>query len=148
MAADLLTKSASAKNGLAIDTISAWPDANTSSATSGVLIRLVVTKGIDTSFFIRSVIQVNAARGTEVTMVGTRASCQPMPVLMSVAPAFSTAFAIVTTSSHVLPPSTKSSIDKRKIMINFSPTFSRTALMVSIPKRIRFSILPPQSSVR
>jgi hypothetical protein len=41
----------------------------------------------------RSAEKVNAARGTEVTMVGIRASCQPMPVLSSVAPAASIAFA-------------------------------------------------------
>ena len=33
------------------------------------------------------VTQAKAARGTLVAMVGTRASCQPMPVLMIVAPA-------------------------------------------------------------
>ena len=110
--------------------------------------RLVVISGIDTSCFIFSVTQVNAALGTEVTMVGTRASCQPIPVLMSVAPACSTAFAIVTTSCQLLPPSTKSNMDKRKIIIKFSPTLARTALIVSIPRRILFSMLPPHSSLR
>ncbi len=39
------------------------------------------------------VTQVNAARGTEVAIVGIRASCQPMPVLRIVAPAAVTALA-------------------------------------------------------
>ena len=55
--------------------------------------RFVVTSGSDTSFFMRLVIHVNAARGTDVEMVGTLASCQPIPVLISVAPAFSISFA-------------------------------------------------------
>ncbi len=46
-------------------------------------------------------------------MVGMRASCQPMPVLMMVAPASSTAFARVMTSSSVEPPGTRSSMDSR-----------------------------------
>ena len=46
-------------------------------------------------------------------MVGTRASCQPMPVLMIVAPARSMAFASGTTSSQLLPSGTRSSIDSR-----------------------------------
>ena len=62
------------------------------------------------SFFVT---QVYAPRGTEVAMVGMRASCQPMPVLMMVAPAASTAWARVTTSSRVEPPGTRSSIDSR-----------------------------------
>ena len=43
----------------------------------------------------------NALLGTEVTMVGTRASCHPMPVLMIVAPAASTSVASATISSQL-----------------------------------------------
>ena len=46
-------------------------------------------------------------------MVGMRASCQPMPVLMIVAPAASMARANCLTSSSVDPPSTRSSIESR-----------------------------------
>ena len=109
----MLTKSGSAKNGRAIETISASPLASTDSPTSGVLIRFVVINGMLTSDFMRFVIQVNAARGTEVAIVGTRDSCQPMPVLINVAPAFSIAFAKYTTSSQGAPPSTKSSMERR-----------------------------------
>ncbi len=55
----------------------------------------------------------NAARGTLVAMVGTRASCQPMPVFSSVAPAFTMARASVTTSGQLLPSGIRSSIDSR-----------------------------------
>ncbi|CAM5688076.1 hypothetical protein STENM223S_09873 [Streptomyces tendae] len=75
--------------------------------------RLVVTSGTDTSPMSRLVTHVYAPRGTEVAMVGMRASCQPMPVLMIVAPAASTALARVMTSSSVEPPGTRSSMDSR-----------------------------------
>ena len=78
-----------------------------------MLMRLEVTSGIDTSPRMRSVTQVKAARGTIVAMVGTRASCQPMPVLMMVAPASSMALASITISSQVLPCSTRSSMESR-----------------------------------
>ena len=60
--------------------------------------RFDVMTGMDTlpiSFFVT---QANAARGTEVAIVGIRASCQPIPVLMIVAPAASIAWANCTTS--------------------------------------------------
>ncbi len=57
-AAALATKSGSARNGRAIDTMSARPSASTRSATSGVLMRLVVTSGTDTWPMSRSVTQV------------------------------------------------------------------------------------------
>ncbi len=99
-------------------TMSAAPSASACSATSGVLIRLVVTSGMSmpsarSSARIRWVTQVNAARGTLVAIVGTRASCQPIPVLMIVAPAAAIAFARVTASSQVLPSGIRSSIDRR-----------------------------------
>ena len=87
-AMDLVTKLASARNGRAMETISASPRAITASATSGVLIRLDVMTGIGISARNRALTQVKAARGTEVAMVGIRASCQPIPVLKIVAPAF------------------------------------------------------------
>ena len=48
--------------------------------------RLVVINGIDTAPFSLRVTQLKAPRGTGVAMVGMRASCQPIPVLMMVAP--------------------------------------------------------------
>ncbi len=62
--------------------------------------RLVVTSGIATWPFSLRVTQLNAPRGTGVAMVGIRASCQPMPVLMIVAPAASMACASCTVSSN------------------------------------------------
>ena len=94
-------------------TMSAHPSAKTSSPTCGVLIRFDVMTGIATSPINFLVTQVNARRGTDVAMVGMRASCQPMPVFRIVAPAASTALAKVTTSSHVDPFGTRSIIDKR-----------------------------------
>lgn len=79
----------------------------------GVLMRLVVTSGTDTWPMSRRVTRVKAPRGTEVAMVGMRASCQPIPVFSSVAPAASTALARVTTSSGEEPPGTRSSMESR-----------------------------------
>ena len=114
----LVTKNASASSGRAMLTMSAEPSARTRSATSGVLIRLVVTSGMSipsprSSSRIFWVTHVNAARGTLVAMVGTRASCHPIPVLMMVAPAAAIALARVTASSQVLPSGIRSSIDRR-----------------------------------
>ncbi len=75
--------------------------------------RLVVISGSETWPFSLRVTQLKAARGTGVAMVGMRASCQPIPVLIKVAPAASTALASCTVSSNVPPSSTKSSIDRR-----------------------------------
>jgi len=73
-AAALLTKSASASSGRAIDTMSAWPEASTASATSGVLMRLVATRGMESPCpFNFCVTHANPARGTDVAIVGTRA---------------------------------------------------------------------------
>jgi hypothetical protein len=64
------------------------------SATSGVLMRLVVMSGTPTlRLQAFAVTPAKPPRGTEVAMVGTRASCQPMPVLMMVAPAASISLA-------------------------------------------------------
>src|SRR5690554_7616349 len=59
------TSSASARNGRAMETISASPSARTFSATSGILIRLVVTSGMLTSPFRWAVTLVKAPRSTE-----------------------------------------------------------------------------------
>ena len=112
-AAALLTNSGSAKNGRAIEIRSASPLAKTLSATSGVLIRLEVITGTVKCLRMVWVTQVKAARGTLVAMVGIRASCQPIPVLIMVAPAFSMACPSCTTSSRLLPSGTKSNIDRR-----------------------------------
>ena len=109
----LATKSGSARNGRASETMSAQPSASTSSATCGVLIRFEVISGTRTSPIIRRVTSAKARRGTLVAMVGTRASCQPIPVLMIDAPAASTARASVTTSSQVEPSAIRSIIDSR-----------------------------------
>ena len=92
-ASALFTNAESANNGRAIDTMSACPEANTCSAISGVLIRFEVINGTLTCPFSFSVTHVNAARGTLVAMVGIRASCQPTPVSIMVAPAFSISLA-------------------------------------------------------
>ena len=117
-AAAFFTKSGSANSGRAIDTMSAQPSASSASATSGVLMRLEVMSGTlmpaaANSAFIFLVSQAKAARGTLVAIVGTRASCQPMPLLMRLAPARATAVPSCTTSSHELPPGTRSIIDRR-----------------------------------
>ena len=78
-----------------------------------MLIRLVATTGTETCCFRRAAYEVKAARGTEVTMVGTRASCQPMPRLRMLAPAASTSAASAVTSSQVWPSSTRSSTEIR-----------------------------------
>ena len=78
------------------------PQPSNSSASSGVLIRFEVMTGIPTCPISLRVTQAQPPRGTEVAMVGTRASCQPMPVLRMLAPAASIALASCTTSSK--PP--------------------------------------------
>jgi hypothetical protein len=78
-----------------------------------MVIRFDATTGMPSSGRSRPVIDVNAARGTDVTMVGTRASCQPMPELMIVAPAASTAFPNSTISAQSWPSGTRSAMDNR-----------------------------------
>ena len=107
------TKNASASSGRAIDTKSASPAARIDSAISGLLIRLDAQTGTDTSALSRAVAERQAPCGTWVMIVGTRASCQPMPVLSMVTPAASSACASSTTSSQVWPPSTRSSSEIR-----------------------------------
>ena len=107
------THCGSASSGRAIDTMSTWPPARMRSATSGMLMRLVATSGKRTCGRSFAVTPAKAARGTEVAMVGTRASCQPIPVLMMVAPAASIALACSTISFQSEPPGTSSSMDRR-----------------------------------
>ena len=114
----LATKKGSASSGRARLTRSALPCASRPSATSGVLMRLLVTSGICKPWArsvsrIFCVTQAKAPRGTLVAIVGTRASCQPMPVLRMVAPACVMAWASVTASSQVPPSGTRSSMDRR-----------------------------------
>ena len=71
-----------------------------------MLIRLEATTGMLTCWATALLMSANALLGTDVTMVGTRASCHPMPVLMIVAPAASISVASVRISSHVWPSST------------------------------------------
>jgi hypothetical protein len=137
--AALATNSGSARKGRAMLTMSAWPVASTSSATSGVLMRLVATSGMPTLPLSCCVTHANAARGTLVAMVGMRASCQPMPVFRMVTPAASSAWASCTTSSRVEPPSTRSSMDRRKMMMKWLPTRSRVRRTISSAKRMRLS---------
>ena len=92
--AALLTKSGSASSGRAMEMRSASPSASSSSATSGVLMRFDRDHRNLKRAFICALTCRNAARGTEVVMVGTRASCQPMPVLKMSMPAASSAFPV------------------------------------------------------
>jgi hypothetical protein len=78
-----------------------------------MLIRLEAITGIRTCSDTASLMSTNTRLGTDVTMVGTRASCQPMPVLMMVAPAACTSVARAVISSQLWPFSTQSAIDIR-----------------------------------
>ena len=89
----LITQSESAKKGLAIEIKSAWFFSKISSATCGILIRLEVTNGMDTSPLSLCVTHEKLPLGTLVAMVGTLASCHPIPVLIMEAPACSISFA-------------------------------------------------------
>ena len=85
-----LAKYGSASIGRAIETRSLSPVARISSARSGVLMRLDATTGIPTTRFSRAAQSARRARGIGYAMVGTRASCHPIPVLRMSAPAAST----------------------------------------------------------
>ncbi len=66
-----------------------------------MLMRLDATTGMLMCSATALLMSTNALLGTEVTMVGTRASCHPMPVLMIVAPAASTSVASAMISSQL-----------------------------------------------
>src|SRR5882757_10261958 len=102
----LFTQSGSDSSGRAIEINWTWPSARICSADCGMLIRLDATTGIPTYSATALLMSTNALLGTDVTMVGTRASCQPMPELMMVAPAASTSVASAMISSQLWPPST------------------------------------------
>ena len=131
-----------------MDTMSASPRASSASATSGMLMRLLVITGTVTTSRSRRVAQLKAARGTMVATVGTRASCQPMPVLSKETPAACKASANARVSSQWLPCATKSSSEMRKMMRKSLPTTSRTRCTIANAKRCLASALPPQWSVR
>ena len=142
----LFINSGSAKKGLAIETISACPFDNIFSAISGVFILLVVIKGTLTSPIILLVTQLKAALGTIVAIVGILDSCQPIPVFIKFTPAISSSLANCTTSSQELPPSTKSSIDNLKMIINSFPTSSLILLTISKGNFILLMYSPPHLS--
>jgi len=110
--------------------------------------RLVATSGMETEPLSLCVTHEKPPRGTEVAIVGMRASCQPMPVLMIEAPAASTACPSATTSFQSEPPSTRSSIERRKMMMKSLLVERRTSSMMRIGSRKRPSAEPPHSSVR
>ena len=145
---DLAMISGSARNGRAMETMSAHPDSRAASHASGVFRRLVVISGIDTSPMSFFVTNVKPPLGTKVAIVGMRASCQPIPVLMASAPASSAALANATTSFQSLPSAIKSSMLRRYTIANCGPTAARISRMISSGKRMRFSKEPPYSSVR
>ena len=72
-------KSGSARNGRAMLTMSEVSSCNSASAVDGSFIRFVDTNGMDTTLdsFNALVQKPKVALGTDVAMVGTRASCQP-----------------------------------------------------------------------
>ena len=105
-ASALRTHSGSDSSGRAIEINWTRPVGENLLGGLGMLIRFDATTGMLTCSAIALLISTNALLGTEVTIVGTRASCQPMPVLMIVAPEFSTSFASETISSQLCPSST------------------------------------------
>jgi hypothetical protein len=119
-----------------------------SSAISGELMRFEAATGMRTPCLSGRVAQAKPPRGTACAIVGTRASCQPMPELSIVVPAASSAFASARVSPRVRPPSTRSSAEMRKTMMNSVPTACRVRRTISVAKRIRFSSGPPQGSLR
>ena len=144
----LFTKSGSAKNGLAMLTKSAHFEFKTSSTFSGVFILLDVINGIvifPINFFVT---HENAAGGTDVAMVGIRASCHPMPVFMIFIPAASSFLAKITTSSCDDPFGIKSIIERRNIRRKFSPNADLIFSTIVTGKRILFLYEPPQVSSR
>jgi hypothetical protein len=118
----LITNSGSARNGRAIETISASPFSRRFSATAGILIRFDATTGIVTTCLRRRAANANAARGTEVAMVGTIDSCQPTPTSNKSTPACSKFFAYRSISSPVRPPSTRSIAEIRNMIGNSMPS--------------------------
>ena len=111
--ASLFGSCGSASSGRAIEIRSACPEASTCSATSGSWMRFEATTGTPTSSRRCWVCSAKAARGTEVTMVGTRASCQPIPVESTSTPARTRDCASAVVSVQVCPSGTRSSREMR-----------------------------------
>ena len=80
-------------------------------------------------------------------MVGILASCQPMPVLITSTPQDSSSLANAAISLQSLPPFIKSSILNLNMITKSSPTASLVCRTISKGNFIRFSKLPPHSSV-
>ena len=101
-------------------------EASTSSATSGVLMRLVVISGILTSPLSRlrhpgeGGARHHRRDGRNARLVPADAGIDDRRPRRLDAP-----WPVATTSSQVLPPSTRSSIDRRKMMMKFGPTLAR-----------------------
>ena len=104
-------------------------------------------RGIPNFPMSRFVTKAKPPRGTIVAMVGILASCQPIPVLITSAPAISISLARCSTSSQELPPTTKSNMLNLYIIKKSGPTASRMRLTISLGNWIRFSKLPPHLSV-
>ena len=140
--------SGSASRGRASPTSAAAPDVSASSASAGVVSRLEAITGMSTAAVRSAEAARNAARGTEVTMVGTRDSCHPMPVIRTSAPAASKARAVSAISARVCPSGTRSAAEVRTESTPRSPSASRTAATTAAGNRRRRSASPPYSSAR
>lgn len=104
--AALSTQSGSLSRGRAIEISWTCVSARICSALCGMLIRLDATTGMETCSATALLMSAKALLGTDVTIVGIRASCQPKPEFRIVAPAASTSVASETISSQVWPSST------------------------------------------
>ena len=89
----LATQFGSDSSGRAIEINCTCVSARICSAACGMLMRLDATTGISTCSATALLMSTKALLGTEVTIVGTLASCQPKPELIIVAPAASTSVA-------------------------------------------------------
>ena len=76
-------------------------------------------------------------------MVGTRASCQPMPVLKMSTPALASRFASSSVSSHVCPSWTRSAREMRYCSRKSAPTSWRMRRTISTGSAIRRRADPP-----
>ena len=147
-AAALVSRNGSARNGRAIETRSAAPLSRMASAISGVLMRLVATSGMETEPRSLAVTHEKPPRGTLAAIVGMRASCHPIPVLINDAPADSMACARASTSCQSEPFSTRSSIERRNMRMKSGRVAARTRSTIVVARRVRLAKEPPHSSVR
>mmetsp|Transcript_2900 Transcript_2900/g.8763 ORF Transcript_2900/g.8763 Transcript_2900/m.8763 type:complete len:272 (-) Transcript_2900:634-1449(-) len=150
----LATRSGSAKKGRAIETRSDASFRKSSSQTLTSLMRFVAQRATSKSGPSRrlssAVVKAKAARGTHVAIVGTRASCQPTPVLSTSTPSSRNDPARAMASSKEKPPFTSSKRDSLKTTAKLSnPTALRMSRTMRTAKRLRFSKEdPPHRSVR